>query len=286
MNKRIRFNAPSSLHGDKNEPISSEMRTAIDRASREFFDRTVRMSVRLTADDHREEDSSNNISRSKFGGIPYWPHDKEWPKSSSGQDMIMVAQLNFDELPSLDGYPKTGILQFFCIDDDWYSNETTTIYHEHPDLKLALANVPRDTCTDGSWKDSSPFQGVIYITGAKYEKMCMTMECDPFMPLYLEILKKYIDIDITSLLDLSRAEFAYVQDTLGLDYNWGQHRIGGWPTYTQNDMMDEQYNTLLLQIDTDKHIQWGDNGIANIFINDKDLHDLNFDNVLYTWDCY
>lgn len=46
------------------------------------------------------------------------------------------------------------------------------------------------------------------------------------------------------------------------------------------------YNTLLLQIDTCKEFVWGDNGQVNIFINSKDLKNLNFNKVLWNFDCY
>jgi len=32
-------------------------------------------------------------------------------------------------------------------------------------------------------------------------------------------------------------------------------------------------------------IMWGDSGVANFFINLEDLKKLNFQNVIYTWDC-
>lgn len=45
---------------------------------------------------------------------------------------------------------------------------------------------------------------------------------------------------------------------------------------------------LLLQIDTDDalNIMWGDAGVANFFIREKDLINLDFSNVVYNWDCY
>lgn len=66
------------------------------------------------------------------------------------------------------------------------------------------------------------------------------------------------------------------------------HKIGGYPNFTQNDI--NRHDILLLQIDsegTDEHeIMWGDCGIANFFIREKDLKELNFDEVIYNWDCY
>lgn len=33
-------------------------------------------------------------------------------------------------------------------------------------------------------------------------------------------------------------------------------------------------------------IMWGDSGVGHFFIEEDDLKNLNFDNVLYTWDCF
>ena len=35
----------------------------------------------------------------------------------------------------------------------------------------------------------------------------------------------------------------------------------------------------------DSEIMWGDSGVCNFFISDEDLKALNFDRVLYNWDC-
>ena len=63
----------------------------------------------------------------------------------------------------------------------------------------------------------------------------------------------------------------------------------GYPSFTQCDPRcgeyQGEYETLLLQIDSQDDIMWGDSGIANFFINEKDLRKLDFSNVMYTWDC-
>ena len=50
----------------------------------------------------------------------------EYPKvlegNFEGRPLKLLAQLNFEKLPHLEGFPKKGILQFFagCDDDDVY----------------------------------------------------------------------------------------------------------------------------------------------------------------------
>ena len=72
-------------------------------------------------------EKTSGITDSKFGGVPYWDMQKEYPKSDKGEMLMMLAQINLDEL-NRDGYnpdgklPKTGMLQFFI---DIYDNDGT-----------------------------------------------------------------------------------------------------------------------------------------------------------------
>ena len=66
----------------------------------------------------------------------------------------------------------------------------------------------------------------------------------------------------------------------------------GHPYFTQYDPRDPggPYDTLLLQIDTDgegrdDYVMWGDAGVGNFFINRGKLEQLDFSDVMYTWDC-
>ena len=75
-----------------------------------------------------------------------------------------------------------------------------------------------------------------------------------------------------------------------LSYN---SKLGGYPNFAQidprmNDFKIED-NVLLFQIvseiKNDCDIMFGDMGVANFFINPKDLKELNFDNVYYHVSC-
>ena len=59
--------------------------------------------------------------QSKFGGLPYLPKGFEYPKSSDGEYLYLLAQINFTEVPHLEGFPDRGILQFYvAADEDFY----------------------------------------------------------------------------------------------------------------------------------------------------------------------
>ena len=69
----------------------------------------------------------------------------------------------------------------------------------------------------------------------------------------------------------------------------GSH-VGGYPYFTQSDPREyeaayQKCDTVLLQIDTDDEIMWGDSGVANFFIPAEDLAKKDFSRVLYNWDC-
>lgn len=67
------------------------------------------------------------------------------------------------------------------------------------------------------------------------------------------------------------------------------HKIGGYAYFTQGDPReynkDQKDDLLLLQIDTDENIMFGDSGVVNFFISYQDLINQNFDKAWFYWDC-
>ena len=93
--------------------------------------------------------------------------------------------------------------------------------------------------------------------------------------------------------DLFGEDFDDFYDNL---FDTTNHWLLGYPFFTQFDPrrneedfeIDENeifYDTLLFQMDSDEDILWGDCGVANFFINKKDLENKNFNDILYSWDC-
>lgn len=67
------------------------------------------------------------------------------------------------------------------------------------------------------------------------------------------------------------------------------HKIGGYACFTKCDPregeLDKKDDLLLLQIDTDTEIMFGDAGVSNIFINVYDLKKKKFDKAYFNWNC-
>lgn len=97
---------------------------------------------------------------------------------------------------------------------------------------------------------------------------------------------------INSLMDMDIAPADEIEAYEQNYQNAYGHKIGGYPAFTQWDPRkeDTKYDFLLLQLDSefgngDEKIMWGDAGICGFFINRQRLRDLDFDDVIYNWDC-
>ena len=250
-------------------------------------------------------DENLTIFDSKFGGIPYLPKDFEVPcdSSSNHEQLALLAQINCAELPENNLYPKVGILQFWIGRDDLMGLEDDykVVYFENIDNTITREEVlTKYTPLDPEDYDQySPFNPSNAEFGLTFEKgvSSITTEDYRFEDIVINAIHElYPDEEVSNLYcDLDDEVYEYFYDSLrGLS-----HAIGGYPNFTQcdprsyNSEEGEQppYDIMLLQVETDwskgrdVEIMWGDSGVGNFFISEENLKNLNFDDVLYNWDC-
>ena len=98
-----------------------------------------------------QKEDLNNITKSKIGGVPYWPEDMKWP-TEKGRPLILAIQINFAELPPeiKFNYPTSGIIQVF-IDPNTYVSKfnsipSISIFHQSTD-KPQSSNIPASSFT-------------------------------------------------------------------------------------------------------------------------------------------
>ena len=60
------------------------------------------------------------VTDSKVGGMPYIPKGGALPRSAEGKPLFMLAQINCEQLPENNLYPKKGLLQFWIAATDDY----------------------------------------------------------------------------------------------------------------------------------------------------------------------
>ena len=248
------------------------------------------------------ENNSLNLTDSKFGGLPYISTDSDTPKDSNGNQLALLAQINCSELPENTLYPKDGLLQFWISRNDDFGLDNKKDYCvkyikdiEDNITKESILNKYKLLNEENS-DEYSPFNKKNTSFALKFEKGISTITSTDF--LFEDIALKTIhelfpDENIKDLYDdLERDVF----DTLFRAFNGVNHAIGAYPTFTQWDPRNPEdkdaYGVTLLQVEShwnndpnNNEIMWGDSGVANFFINKEKLEHLNFEDVLFNWDC-
>ena len=101
------------------------------------------------------------VADSHLGGVPYVPRDGEIPADENGSQLWLCAQINFAQMPRMEDFPESGILQIFLSDwgiddfglcgeddgegtpqDDWkiayYPEVDETVTMEECEAKMAV----------------------------------------------------------------------------------------------------------------------------------------------------
>lgn len=229
--------------------------------------------IKIVATPLKKEESLE-ISDSKFLGTPYLPKGMEYPKDKENKPMVLWAQINLADIPALDGYPTQGILQFF-VSSEWFDmDDYKVVFH---------SDITEEVQTDFS-----------FLTEDLYEES--PIYCEHKLDFNKEIEYGSSE-DLRFNMRFNDKDYWDFQETLTKDQteeinkiiDGTGHKIGGYAYFTQADVRD--YNKdlkedlLLLQIDTDEEIMFGDSGVANFFINPEDLKNRRFEKAWFNWDC-
>lgn len=243
------------------------------------------------------------ITDSKIVGLPYLPKGAEFPKAPNGEEMLMIAQINCEDLKGLKDFPQKGILQFFVFDDDDamfglnFNNPTTqdtfrVIYYDeikefYDEKELENIYKPHNyeesflTNNNESYKiefelrtEKERFEEAIYDV---FDKLCKEKKLERHQEDWL--YRKILNIE--------------------MEYSEEPHsQCDGFAFFTQSDPREfeekyKKYDTVLFQLDSEydeNTKKWkvciGDAGVLNFFINREKLKNKDFTEILYNWDCY
>lgn len=285
------------------EPLSTEQ---LDIIIKEIKERSAKPAIRIKG----EKCDNIGIFDSKFGGYPYWKQGDAYPLDSEGKPMFLLAQINFAEIKEKDPLlPQKGILQFFIADDIYSGANFGTEFDdlaEQKNFRIVYHADIDNTVTEQSVKaqgikafsgypDNYNFplttQEKITFTGFTDYTYFGTDECNRLVEkIFREKLGEEIESD-KLYKRFSNEEYKYIANAF--NECWCS-KLLGYAEFTQSDYRVAEdgddncgyYDTVLLQIDSDDEIMWGDCGIANFLINSEALKKLDFSNVSYYWDCY
>lgn len=224
-----------------------------------------------------EENQVLDIKQSKFLGKPYLPKNIEYPKDQQGKPMIFLAQINFSEVPKLESYPENGILQLYISSDNWYDCEDTKI--------LFFENLDETDIYD----DFTFLTDDLYESSPIYEELALSFEKKDGFGGY-EDVRFNLDFEGMPWHEFSEALTSTQKEDFHEMFSGYGNKIGGYAFFTQTDPRSYTYSNanedvLLLQIDSDEKIMFGDSGVAHIFINKKSLLEKDFTNAYFYWDC-
>lgn len=217
------------------------------------------------------------LKESKFLGFPFFPESILYPTGENGKPMVMAVQINFEEVPHTDNFPKDGILQLFFSTTGWYSEEPKIIYHKKEDLEL-------QPIKDFSFLSSKDYKDIpIY----KPHKLSFERITDKGSCMDSQFDYSFNDMDYWDFAETLDEDQKAILNNY---FDASGHKLGGYAEFTQEDPRENSPETFddiqLLQIDTDKHIMFGDGGIAHIFISKENLIKKDFSKAYFYWDCF
>ncbi len=264
-----------------------------------------------------------SVTDSHLGGVPYLPHEQAYPVGADGQRLWLCAQINFAQMPVMEGFPQEGILQFFLSDWDYdggfglYSESPVAIEQEqwrvlyYPCIDTSVteaeckAKMPAwQEGDEDLWRTPSVPMKMDFLpvdtegvgdTDYRFEKLfaeelscCMAdTDAEAYMPCSL-----YPD------MPAEQEVWQQIQNQIDI----GGCKIGGYPRYEQDDprlysqdcQRDlEAWDTLLFQLDDHTFtVPAGDamdfdlnGGTLNFLMRSEDLKNRDFSAVLAQWSC-
>ena len=241
------------------------------------------------------------ITDSKVMGLPYIPKDKDIPKTSTEDQMLMIAQINCEDLKGLKDFPEKGILQFFVLNDEDgllgldFDNQTVqdsfrVIYHEKIE-EFYDENELKSIYNPYNFEES-------YITNDNESyKMNfeLTSEKERFEDMFYHIFRK---ICKEKGLKQTQEDWLYRKLLNFMQYSENYYsQCDGFAFFTQDDPREyneeyKKFDTVLFQLNSefDENTRnWkvciGDAGVINFFINRENLKKKDFSEILYNWDC-
>ncbi|WP_283393063.1 DUF1963 domain-containing protein [Photobacterium phosphoreum] len=208
------------------------------------------------------------FSQSKFGGLPFWPKDRDYPKDSN-EYCCLIAQINFAEIPPNKLLPDSGLLQVFS---DPCCCDFTVKFHSKDDLqKEYISNFD-------------------FLCGVYDYNVIPVPHQLKFIPSIDNRIYNDVDSNRFNASDELRESFEYLEgwledndmhDELEKISGDCETKMFGYGFYINDDPKDDD-DILLLQIE----VVLADSGVLNLMISPWDLYNRKFENAYVLAGCY
>jgi len=242
--------------------------------------------------------------QSKFRGQSYLPNGGEHPMDVKGRPLVLLVQINFADVPKLDGYPTSGILQLFIsgeiereqvwglVNYDEKTFNANRYFSSLQDQRYYRVIFYSDIVADASrLTDSSPMTNavlpVMEEAELSFERAIEHVSPDDYR------FKRVFGQEPGAFF----AQFGSRMQSVWNEYAaFAQTRslakIGGYASFVQRDPRSYKPTEdwlLLLEIQSSApedgvEVLWGDDGVGGLFIRREDLLKRDFSKVAYYWD--
>ncbi|MDN4495464.1 YwqG family protein [Ureibacillus aquaedulcis] len=225
-----------------------------------------------------------SLTDSKFAGYPYLPKSHLYPKDSNSESMALLAQINFEQLPSNPLFPNKGLLQFFISNKfNQPIEKKVELLFQHDFKVRYFPKRLNDNKHTHSFSYSEQ-SGCFPIQ--KERKLEFTPKHEPVSA---------SDYRMEELLQISNHESEFIsedertfEDIYFENFLAAEHKLGGYPYFIEYDTRKnsnflKRFDTLLLQIvsNDEQGIMYGDSGVLKFFINQHALRNLDFSSVYF-----
>ncbi len=230
----------------------------------------------------------------RVGGYPYVPatEDFTWPVNSAGEKLTFVLQVNFSELPRLEGTPESGLLQWWVDghSDTWgltFTKEDTGregLYLKHYSAEqLTEAKYPIDAELPSEDELGEP---PLFNPEKSFG---FTAKLDWSLPSGEGVYK--LEEELRGLY--GELEDALYERKLELPFQTNAIQVAGYPHFVQGDPRDSSRpGEFLLQVESFADlagkdiIMWGDVGNAQLFGDFSKLAEGDLSEFWWDWACY
>ncbi|MBY0284632.1 MAG: DUF1963 domain-containing protein [Sphingomonas sp.] len=230
-------------------------------------------------------------SGSRLCGPAWLAEGETWPSDAQGVPLEFLAQLDCAECQELDGYPESGIIQFFIGRGDLHGADfddptRATMLVRRCDVTAPGSLIPPpplEIVAGVEFSDFSPFQDdAVRSAGIGLRPTLIVDRIDQsIMAAEKRITALYQHYTIDAL------EAFLESDAAARPL---RHQTGGYPAYTQSDVHYQlafaDFDHVLLRLTSDELVMWGDVGECVFLIRSSDLARADFSRVAYSWDCH
>lgn len=233
----------------------------------------------------------DGLQASKVGGRAWWPAGHAAPAGEDGRPLVLLAQINLAEVPAMPGWPERGLLQFFIAANNFYGanfdagNDVETLSRQRNFRVVYWADpsVQGQALAAGHDGDGYLPHNPHRPRRMRFEAGTETVSGSDYR------IDDVFGGDAWQVLERWAEENGFDDETAYVileELGGPGHKLGGYPFFTQTDPRDSGPMELLLQLDSDDEMTWGDMGVGGFFIDPADLARADFSRVMYNWDCH